>query len=150
MADIFSREIQYGGSSSADGAFVTFSDFGVGMLLQQMQYLYRQMVKRYYELGSSLVYLVVGRTEGVAQLTRLVGPTKLVPAFYTQFGDVCNMSSNHLSVTMKSGCGATTALGSSIVTLRNVFLSEVGGQIEAAEMTIAETLKLEFLSMTIS
>ena len=95
--DVYSREVQFGGAFSADGARITFGDaFQCGMLVQNIQYQYQQNISRLYEVGCPDVYLVAGRTSGQVSIARIIGPKKLAAAFYTKFGNVCNAGENDI------------------------------------------------------
>ena len=73
MADVFSRQVEHGGSFSSDQARLTFgTDFGLGMLVQSVDFNYNQKLMRVYEVGSSQSYLIAGRTGGTGSLSRVL------------------------------------------------------------------------------
>ena len=147
--DVFSREVAYGGAFSADGASVSFTDFGEGMLVQSISYVYQQAISRIYEVGSAKVFLVAGRTQGRVTLARVLGPTALLPAFYIQYGDVCNAADNSMLFTAAMGCGAGAGGETQSINIRHVVIAQLGGSISAQDMIINESLQLMFLYMTI-
>jgi len=146
--DIFSRDVNYGGSFSADGASVQFAGFGAGFLIQSLQWTYQQNVTRLYEVGSPDIYLVAGRTQGNVSMKRVLGPTSIATAFYQQYGNVCGAGQNSLSFTMETGCGGQQA-GTQTIDIRHVVITQLGGAVSAQDMVIHETLAMMFLFMNI-
>jgi hypothetical protein len=146
--DIYSREVSYGGAFSADGAIVQFAGFGAGFLMQSLEWTYQQSIARLYELGSADIYLVAGRTQGNVKMTRVLGPVTIMPAFYQQYGNVCNAGQNILSFTMETGCGGATASAQTI-DIRHAVITAIAGSVTAEQMVINETLAMMFLFMLI-
>jgi hypothetical protein len=148
--DVFSRDVSYGGSFSADGAAITFANFGPGVLVQNIQYQYQQAITRLYEVGSPLIYLVAGRTQGQVSLARVMGPVAITTGFYQQFGNVCNAAGNSLSFQAQMGCG--TSGGGTVYTigLHHCVISQLGGSVSAQDMVINESLAMMFLYMLVS
>jgi hypothetical protein len=156
MPDIFSRSVSYGGAFSADGAAVTFgvttggTNFNAGFLVQSIRWAYQQAITRLYEIGSSSVYLVAGRTAGQLQMSRVLGPTVIQSAFYTQFGNVCNASANNLTITARTGCGTTSAGTTQKFYINHAVLQKIEGGIDNPElMTMVEAMDLLFLYMSL-
>ena len=127
--DIFRRQSDsYGGSFSADGALLTFTDgsgilgdglvgsgnvnkageafTGVGLLLQSLSIGYTQQVTRLYEIGTTHHFFIAGRTQGNIGAQRVLGPRPLSIAFYNKYGDVCNAATNNFSLTLATGCSS--------------------------------------------
>jgi hypothetical protein len=151
--DIFSRSVTYGGAFSADGVVVTFAGFGAGMLTQSIEYAYQQSLNVVYELGSRNAYMVAGRAMGQAGITRIIGPTPLLTAFYTRYGNVCYAGTNSLSFSVSANCGvggsagATNAKPTSIG-INNTVIKSIQGNIQVQDMLMHETVTMVFLSMT--
>jgi hypothetical protein len=158
--DIFNREIAYGNSFSSDGVRLTFGgqsgrgaavpNFGqAGMLTQQLGCQYRQNIARIYEIGSPKIYVVAGRTQGQATLGRVIGPEPLGIAFYTAFGDACNMLNNNINLTFNSACndGSSSALPSSFVGMHHCVIDSFGLASNANDMLFNEQLSLTFLML---
>ena len=150
MADVFSRDVSYGGAFSADGAKMTFAGFAAGLLIQQVQWQYQQNISRLYEVGSADVYLVAGRTQGQVSLSRVLGPMAIMPTFYTQYGNVCNAAGNLLSFSGQAGCGGVASGTPMTIGINHVVIQQLGGSVQSADMVINETLAMMFLFMTIS
>ena len=162
MADIFNRDVAYGGAFSADGASVTFTNdssgnpgFAAGLLIQQMSWQYQQAIQRLYEVAGPNVYLVAGRTQGQCSLSRVIGPAVLAVDFYTNYGDVCNAASNSLTFTLKTGCGDITGNGSipnttRTIVLNNCVIAQLQGAVQAQDMIISEMLAIIFIYMSLS
>jgi hypothetical protein len=108
------------------------------------------MITRLYDIGSSNVYLVAGRTQGQLQLARVLGPQTLMTAFYTQFGNVCNAANNNISLSATAGCGSAQTTNPKW-TISHAVISSIGGGIENAEqMIISEMLEFIFLCLSIA
>jgi len=170
MADLFNRQNDaYGGSFASDGASVTFPQVGalagvgpsggVGLLVQNLQLSYAQMVTRIYELGTSQVYYVGGRSQGSMGMGRIVGPRAVQLGFYQQFGDVCNADLNQLQISVRIGC--PTALpesanaqlanqGKALYTAKFAVITTIGLAVAAMDMVINEQLQMLFGALTLS
>jgi hypothetical protein len=158
VADLFNRtSSNLGGTFSADGASITFSGLitstgdtgGVGLLSQNMSVQYRQNISKLYEIGSLDTFLVAGRTDGGLNMARILGPRKVVPGFYQQFGDVCQAATNNLGFSVASGCGTTSASKLSFK-IRNIALNNVGLSVSAADMMISDQLSATFIGMDVA
>jgi len=145
--DIFSRDVSYGGSFSADGAAVTFANFGPGMLVQNINYVYQQSITRLYEVGSPRIYLVAGRTQGQVTFARVMGPVALTQGFYQTFGNVCNAAGNSLAFSAQMGCGTQGGGATYTIGLNHCVISQLGGSVSAQDMVINETVAMMFLFM---
>lgn len=158
MADIFNRSTDsFGGSFAADQAKVTFpaltgnNGADTGLLVQNMSLTYTQSVSRLYEIGSTNVYYVGGRTSGDASLQRVIGPRKLATAFYSTYGDICNARTNTLHFSVATGCdGAQSGTARSSFTAHFVVITTIGVTLQSADMLISETLQLMFSSLLYS
>ena len=147
--DVFSRQVNFGGSFSADGARVTFGNFNAGLLVQQIQWQYQQNITRIYEVGSDDIYLVAGRTQGQTTVQRILGPRALALEFYTQFGDVCNAQQNHIQFSLQAGCAGGDGARQRI-SMRHCVIQQMGGAVAAQDMIINETINLMFLWLTVA
>jgi hypothetical protein len=159
MADIFGRVTDlYGGSFSADGAAVTFSqDLGLsldpasftetGLLLQQLQVQYTQNILRMYEIGSLYSFLIAGRTQGQMSLNRVLGPRPVSLAFYVTFGDVCNAATNIIALNFQAGCGLGGAGGDVEIAALYCVINNLGISTQAENALITESVSLMFCSM---
>lgn len=158
MADLYNRtSSKLGGVFSADGASITFSGVinssgdagGVGLLSQNMNVQYRQMITQLYEIGSQDTFLVAGRTQGSFQMSRILGPRPVLPAFYKQFGDVCQADRNMLGFSVASGCGTTAAAKMSFK-IRNIVLENVALSVNAGDMMISDQLSARFIGLDVA
>ena len=152
MADIYSRSVSYGGAFSADGAVITFGgNLGVGMLAQSINWSYVQNVQRIYEVGSTAVYLVAGRTQGQASINRIMSPSAIATPFYSSFGNVCNASGNNITFSPAASCGGLRGnnLGTANnITLYSCVIQSYGGGIQAEQMVVNEQVQMLFIYMT--
>lgn len=154
MPDIFNRQTDsFGGSFSADQARMTFPALtgglgaDAGLLVQNMNVSYSQQVTRLFEIGSSNIYYVGGRTSGAAGVARVVGPKKIAKEFYRTYGDVCQARTNALHFSVTTGCdGAQTGFARAAFTAHFVVIVTVGIAVAAADMLINEQLQMMFSS----
>jgi hypothetical protein len=149
--DVFSRQISFGGAFSADGARITFAEFGAGLLVQSLNYSYQQSISRLYEVGSPDIYLVAGRTQGQVAMQRVIGPKRIIPEFYQQYGSVCNAGENNLKFSAVTGCssGGEFAGGKQQINIKHAVISSLGGAVNSNDMVINESLSMMFLFMQI-
>jgi hypothetical protein len=142
--DVFSRDVKYGGSFSADGTRITFGDFRCGMLVQSINYAYTQNISRLYEVGCPDIYLVAGRTQGQAGLSKILGPRRLAKSFYTQFGDACNRN-NNIKFTAVTNCGGNEGGAEEVILLKHNVIVNLTGAVNSQDMLVNESMSLMFL-----
>jgi len=149
--DILGRiPLQFGGSFVADGAVATFSGLaggGVGLLCQQLSFNYQQQLTRLYEIGSQLAYYVIGRTQGSAQVARVLGPRPVSTAFYAAYGNPC--SSNVITFQAGVGCGQKGGSAQLTFTLTGVVLVSISISVAAENMIVNEQLQMMYISLQI-
>lgn len=146
MADVYSRNVNFGGAFSADRAVLTFSRFGVGSLVSQINLRYAQQITKLFDLTENSFYYMGGRTNGSQNIGRILGPRKIAAAFYTDFGDVCKSGSNSLQFALKSTVCTADQPNSTYQTHYNVIV-DMGVQANAQDMVVNETLALMFSSL---
>lgn len=146
VQDLFSRDVSLGGVFAADAATLSFDQMTAGLLTQQITWTYQQDVKRVYEVASSDIYLVAGRTQGTSEIDRIMGPTGLSEAFYTTYGDVCNAATNTLEFSAEVGCEGDDN-ESITITLNNIVIIGYAGGVGAQDMVVNEKLSMIFLSL---
>jgi hypothetical protein len=116
------------------------------MMVQNISYSYSQNLSRLYEVGCPDVYLVAGRTQGQAGITRILGPRTLATAFYTQFGNACNRN-NNIKFTAVAGCAGNDGGSEQVIKLKHVVIVGLQGAVSAQDMLINETMSMMFLMM---
>jgi len=154
MPDIFNRTTDnFGGSFAADQATITFPALSgghgsdAGLLVQNMSANYNQQVTRLFEVGSSNIYYVGGRTSGGASIARVVGPKKIAKEFYQTYGDICYARTNTLHFSVSTGCDASSVnFARAAYTAHFVVITNVGISVGAADMLINEQLQMMFSS----
>lgn len=144
--DILNRQVEFGGAFSADGVKLIFGSIaGAGFLVQQMGISYRVQTSRVHEIGSNRVYIVAGRTQGSASLSRLIGPKPFALEFYQKFSDICQLPNNNIGVLMGAescGNGANTHL-----TLRHCFIEGLNLNVNAGDFLFNEQSTMSFISL---
>lgn len=156
MADVFSLvNQQFGGSFPVDGAKITFSGangnmLGTGMMLRDINYRYNQPLSVLFELGTNYAYVIAGRPRGNASARRMLGPRPLALAFYAQYGNICNMGSNHIVLNVAPGsCAQKGLAGGGSINMSYVALTDIGGAINSDQPLLSEDLSMIFLSLNI-
>ena len=146
MADIFGREMLYGGSFKADEITLNVSGTGSdGLLVQNFNMTYRQDVTRLLELGTKKAYFVAARPTGQFSMGKVVGPTDIQAQFLSTFGDICNVESNVIALKYAAGwCGAGTGVG---FNLKYCLLTSIGAQVQSADLIISEAVDGIFNSL---
>jgi hypothetical protein len=138
-ADIFNREAAIGEPFSADDSELIFVGAEAQTLIvQRLDMRYRQNITRAWEVGSSKQYFIAGHQEGDASMSRVVGPKPVAGAFMTQYGDVCNIQSNHITFVVRGDCSTN---GGSI-RVSGVVITQVSYSIQASDMVVNETVNM--------
>lgn len=168
--DVYQRENdEFGGTFAADGATVTFTEFfdaaggsrgaGAGLLTQNLNTTYNQMVTKIYEVGTQFIYFVGGRTQGNTGLSRILGPRKIQIGFYQKFGNVCNAGGNLINLSIANQCpGANpqfnpnigTDQGKSNYLQKFCVIMSLGMAVVAQDSIINEQVQFMFGSMTVT
>ncbi len=150
MADVFKRSVAFGDAISADGVKVTFQDFQVGMLVQNIQLQYSQQISRIFEISSNKQYYVIGRPSGNLSMARIVGPNTVTKTFMEQFGDACNATKNTIHLQAAAGCvpDATNAKKGISYTAGNCVINNMGISLQANDMLINESFGLMFVGLS--
>lgn len=156
MPDILGRNPgTFGGAFSADSAAITFGlgpgvAGGVGLITQKMTFVYSQKITRIYEIGSRAVFFVVGRAEGRAQISRILGPRPTTLAFYAAYGNACRADQNTLIFQAVSGCNVPSDTGAGFVfACVGCLLEQIQFDVSAEQGLVAENLAISFVSMVV-
>lgn len=141
--DIFNRVVDLGKPLAADATrmllpFIGDEDF----LLQSVNIQYQQKVTRLWEVGSNKTYFFAGRTEGNIAAKRIIGNKNAALSFVKDFGDVCNMEKNHLTIDMSAGCEDFQNRGQ--IKASACVINQVAYSIQAQEMIINEDVNIMF------
>lgn len=126
----------------------------VGVLVQGMSFQYSQNITRLYEVGSNggnnqtQLYYVGGRTNGSAQISRVIGPNATITTMYSCYGDVCKACNNDLGLEMNmDDCGQGCNGGGNArinYTLKFCVLTTVAVSVQAQDMIVGENCTLMF------
>lgn len=181
MPDVFSRSNDsYKGSFAADGAAITFPQFGMvgnagigglaaaggagalaaqpggaGLLVQNINLQYSQVITKVYELGTNNIYYIGGRTQGGMGMSRIIGPRPIQVSFYTKFGDICDAATNNIDISVRTGCPTTDGQSAGSTTQQSTWsakfcvIQSLGMGVAAMDMVINEQLQLMFGSLTL-
>jgi len=151
--DIFQRNVTtLAGTFTADSAALTFggTDANLNTLVQNMQIGYSQNITRLYEVGTSNIYYVGGRTMGQSNIGRVIGPSSSVQAFYQAYGNVCAAKGNGFTLTLdETDCSTKNPIPSipTTVLMSNVVIQSVNIGVQAQEMIISDNTSMIFSSL---
>lgn len=143
--NIFSTAQALKGAFKTDLARARINGESAGLLLQNVQFSFSQAVTMLYELGSSDVYYVVGRAQGSAGISRVVGPASLNIAFLQRFGDGCRAPSNTIQLAAQGGCAGSQ--GGVTYSLEGCLITSISGGINAQDMLINEQLQMTYVNL---
>jgi hypothetical protein len=141
--DVFNREIDLGKPLAVDATRLIVSGLtDEDMLAQNVAITYQQNINRLWEVGSSKTYFIAGRTMGNIAVKRVIGGQGVSGTFVKQFGDVCNIAGNHITLAFEAGCDDGRSLGK--ITASGCVIQSVAYSVAAADMIINEDLTLLF------
>jgi hypothetical protein len=146
MASVFTPAQKWNGSFRSDKLKLKFDGVGPGLLVQQMNFNYQQMVQMLFEVGESNIYYVGGHAQGQVQMSRIVGPGKALGSFFTKYGDICQPGACMFEA--QGGCG--NAEGGVTYRLEHCILNQVGAGVTAQEIVITENIGMMFANLDVS
>jgi len=145
--DIFHRNQQaVGGVFTTDKAVATIASGGgswVAALVQNVNADYNQQFSELYELGSNLVYRVLGRPQGRMTIQRIVGKagtSSIEDALY----DACNTGGT-MTIQASANLCSSQAGGVTMV-FNGIFVISYGVAINVGDQLIRENITLAFTS----
>jgi hypothetical protein len=113
-----------------------------GLIVQQLSLRADRPLSTFYDISSSCVYYVAGKSTVVMSLDRIVGPKGLILDWYSKFGDPCNAYWNYMTFDLsKSACDETgTAVTSNgnILVAANCVLMQVAISVSVQNFVITE------------
>ena len=132
MADIFGRNLTYGGGFQPEGTTVNFSGITGGAIVRNISIGYDQAMSRIWDLGTGKCYFIAGHTNGTWGIGRVAGPGATLQALaaYT----VCNPG----TLSFNGGNGLCPATGNAAYTLHNVVTVQVSVAVTSDDMIINE------------
>jgi hypothetical protein len=137
--DIFSREATIGDPFSADDSELLFRGGDAQtMVVQSLRLSYEQRITRAWEVGSSKQYFISGHQQGTATMQRIVGPRPIASQFMSQYGDVCQIQSNHITFVVKGDCSTNGGR----IRVTGVVITSVEYSIRAEDMVVNETVNM--------
>jgi hypothetical protein len=153
--DIFGRiPLHFGGAFAADAAVATFGGLpggGIGLLTQTLNFTYQQQITRLFEVGTTAVYYVAGRSQGQGTIAQVLGPTPVFLAFYATYGNVCNAATNTLFFQIGIGCNLPGDTGVGMrLTLNGVVLTSISLAVQAQDMVFNQNLAFMFITLLAS
>lgn len=156
-ADIFNNTPSYGGSFSVDAASLTFGGAAaaanLGALVQGVSGQYTRPLQRIFDLTPQhYTYYIVGRPEGQLTIQRLAAPGAVSTAFLSQFADICQVTTNTMSIsTATSTLCSNQAVPSVPSTYTFSYCLMSGYQISIAvqQISMSEGIQIAFAGFSI-
>jgi hypothetical protein len=146
--DVFNREVDLGTPLSSESVRMTIAGLtDEDLLAQNISIQYNQSVNRLWEVGSSKTFFMTGQTQGTISVKRVVGGRGISSAFIKQYGDVCNMAGNVITITFGVGCTESVDVGE--VTASGVVINSIAYSVAAADMVVNEDLAMMFARLEI-
>lgn len=146
--DVFSRQVTHSDSFVAEGVNMEFGaseGIRTGTLVQRFDLQYAQAVQRFWDLTDNSTFLVGGRAEGNANIANILGPVKIMPAFYKKFGDICQVKTNHLDFRLRSNrCSA--GIATSAFKARYCFIERLSMGVASADMIVNSAIGIRLAS----
>ena len=168
MGAIYTRQkTQYKDSFASDTVAMSLAGnlrlvLGV---VQQLSGSFAQQVARIYDIsngglsnGNVPVYYVGGRTQGQAQINRILGPQSgAICEFYTQLGNVCSPQDLVFDLTagcdrgstssQSNGAQAASSVSKVIYTLQAALMTNMAFNVSAQDMMVNESITLMFANL---
>jgi hypothetical protein len=146
--DVFNREVDLGTPLASESTRMIIAGLtDEDMLAQNVSIQYSQSINRLWEVGSSKTFFIAGRTQGTINVKRIVGGRGISSAFIKQYGDVCNMAGNVITLSFEAGCTDGKDLGE--VTASGVVINSIAYSVAAADMVVNEDLAMMFARLEI-
>lgn len=144
--DIYGRNAAtLAGIFTADNARLTLQG-NLSVLVQQMRVNYTQNIARLYEVGSTNMYYIGGRTQGQMAIDRVIGPASTVINFYNTYGDVCKSIGRNITFTLDtSSCNQNGT--NTTMTITNSVITSVSLGVGAQDMIISDNTTLIYTSL---
>lgn len=154
--DIFQTNINIGKGWKLDGAIINFGEQNRNILATSLTVNYNRGTEQINPINQNKRYTVASDPTGTIQIGAVVGPSVSVSAFVGQFGDVCKLDENQITISPsgEQNCPAGDdpestfvsedwiASGCLITGLSMTVQKTAGGNMVIAGMTIS-FLKLE-------
>lgn len=143
MADIFGRNVKYGGGFKPEGTTVNFSGITGGAIVRNISIGYNQQISRIWDLGSGSCYFVAGHTDGTWGIGRVAGPGASLQALAGY--NVCNPG----TLAFNGSTGLCTPAPTSTYTLNSVITVQVTVAVTSDDMIINEGVGGTYLFLTV-
>jgi len=151
MAAVFNAAQTFGGAFNIANSKVKFGGLSADHLVQSIQYQYQQQISMLYELGSPNVYFNGGRSQGTANMSKMLIAKSNNDDFLRLYNDVC--APNDIVVTQASGCGPSkNTLSAALATtstlkLQNAVMSSLSGTQDSQSAVFTEQMGFMFIGL---
>jgi len=150
MPELFEKtEVAFGGAMHAQKGIITPKNGLTGVLMQNIQLSYQQLLTRLYELGNagqkSRVYYVGGRAQGTLTVAHVIGPGVSIALFYKTFGDVCKAIDNTCEIDLTPNiCATSKGQPKAKYKMKFCVLISIGMSVSAQDFVVNENSQLMF------
>jgi hypothetical protein len=150
--DIYGVDTEIGGAWQIEGAVLKVEN-GDELIITQANLQYARGVSKFSPLNQRKRYLATGEADGVVTLGAVIGPSKNIREFIEQYSDVCNITSNVLTI---EPAGITPCPGETNQPLKficqgvllnnlNIQVSQIGGSLTV----VSAGMSFKFISMQV-
>jgi len=95
--DVYGIDTEIGGAWQLEGAVIKVEN-GDELVITSVSIQYNRAVTKFSPLNQKKRYLATGEADGVVTLGAVIGPSKDIRKFLTQYADACNVTKNTLTV----------------------------------------------------
>jgi len=150
--DIYGAETTVGGAWALEGIIIVIEG-AEDLVVTSMSLNYARPINKFMPLNSKSRFLVTGEAEGQAQLGAIIGPSKSIATFLTEYSDPCKVADHNL-VLKPAGVKACDGGGNNAVTFtcKGVLLSSVNLSVQQAGNAITVVnagMTFSFLSLEV-
>lgn len=155
MAELFSRTaVNFGGAFTAQNGLIVPNNGLTGVLMQNLQIQYAQMVNRLYELGQqgqkTNVYYVSGRSSGNLSAAHVIGPNVGMLTFYRNFSDVCQAQGNSLQIILEPNTCAFNGSSTLSTTASGTAVAAAAGAADTVKQYTAKFCVLQSIGLGVA
>jgi len=143
MADIFGRELTYGGGFQPEGTTVSLSGITGGAIVRNISIGYEQAISRIWDLGTGKCFFIAGHTNGTWGIGKIAGPGASIAAIAGY--NVCAPG----TLAFNGANGLCDPVPTATYTLFNVITVQVSIAVNSEDMIINESVGGTFLSLDV-
>lgn len=136
MKDIFGIDVQHGGSWILDGAVLSLAN-GDDLIVNSCTIGYNRPLNKILPLNNAKQYVIAGRGSGTISLGMIVGPSKGIKDFITNYADPCQITKNSMTIQATKGNACAGLEGESLQFVAHYCLLQgLNASVQSGDMAI--------------